>query len=76
MSITLDCQTLSLRSLKNASPRMLELVHIARRRGDSEQLPLELMFDMLQDEVADLRSENVSLKVDISRLNQRVAFLF
>ena len=34
------------------------------------------MFDMLQDEVADNRSENVSLKVDISHLNQRVAFLF
>ena len=55
---------------------MLELVHIARRRGDSEHLPLELMFDMLQDEVADLRSENASLKADISRLNQRVTFLF
>ena len=34
------------------------------------------MFDMLQDEVANHRSENVSLKVDISRLHQRVTFLF
>ena len=34
------------------------------------------MFDMLQDEVADLRSENASWTVDISRLNQRVTFLF
>ena len=32
------------------------------------------MFDMLQDEVAELRSENASLKAAISRLNQRVTF--
>ena len=47
-----------------------------KKKGDSAHLPLELMFDMLQDEVADLRSENVSLKVDISQLNQRITFLF
>ena len=47
-----------------------------KKKGDSEQLPLELMFDMLQDEVADLRSENVSLKADMSQLNQRITFLF
>ena len=34
------------------------------------------MFHMLQDEVANLRSENVSLKADISQLNQRITFLF
>ena len=34
------------------------------------------MFDMLQEEIADLRSGNVSLKADISQLNQRITFLF
>ena len=46
------------------------------KKGDSESLPRELMFDMMQDEVADLRNEIISLKVDISRLIQRVTFLF
>ena len=47
-----------------------------KKNGDSEHLPLELMFDMLQDEVADLRSENASLKADISQLNQRITLFF
>ena len=49
---------------------------LSQEEGDSEQRPLELMFDMLQDEVADLRRENVSVKADISQLNQRISFLF
>ena len=31
-----------------------------KKKGDSEQIPLQFMFDMLQDAVADLRSENAS----------------
>ena len=39
------------------------------------ELPLELKFSILQDEIVDLRKENISLKINFERINGQVNFL-
>ena len=39
------------------------------------ELPLELNFSILQDEIVDLRKENISLKTNFERINGQVNFL-
>ena len=39
------------------------------------ELPLKLKFSILQDEIVDLRKENIYLKTNFERINGQVNFL-